>query len=194
MKSEVTSTCFDEGTTFWCIRSSSCKAYSTPFFFNKTHSTWHAINPSPVQWCHWNKANWNYLLRRNIKWNCAKIHFLVGVHTRHDEEQTRTLGTSRSKATQSEHNRSLVLLNNLWVKKKSFQSFNIISNTGFHKTQSVLLNSPLKWRIALPSPSRREIEAWSQEPELMRQRWEWRHKVQDLQHPLKKTENTKVSP
>ncbi len=54
-----------------------------------------------------------YLLWRNVKRHCSKVHFLVRVYAGHDEEQSGSLGAARSESTQSEDDGSLVLLNDL---------------------------------------------------------------------------------
>ena len=52
-------------------------------------------------------------MRRHVEGDGPEIDLLVGVDTRHDEEETRTLGAPRSQSTQSEHHGPLVLLDDL---------------------------------------------------------------------------------
>ena len=54
-----------------------------------------------------------HLLRRNIKSHSSKIHFLVRVNARNDEEDARTLGSSLDQAPQPEYDCSLIFLDYL---------------------------------------------------------------------------------
>ena len=54
-----------------------------------------------------------YLLRRNVKSYSSKIHFLVRVNARNDEEDARTLGSSLEQAPQPEYDCSLIFLDYL---------------------------------------------------------------------------------
>ena len=54
-----------------------------------------------------------HLLWRDVKADRPEIHFLVSINTRHDEEETGTLGSTSPQSTQAEDDRPLVLLDHL---------------------------------------------------------------------------------
>ena len=53
---------------------------------------------------------WTNLLRWHVKRNGTQVNFGVRVNAGHDEEHARSFGAARQDAAQSEHDRSLVLL------------------------------------------------------------------------------------
>lgn len=66
------------------------------------------------------RVSGEHFLRGHVERDGPEVHLLEGVDARHDEEEPWPLGSTRSQATQSEHDGSLVLLNNLEETDKDF--------------------------------------------------------------------------
>ena len=62
----------------------------------------------------------SYFLRRNVEGHGSEVDLLVGVDARHHEEEAGAFGASGPQPTQAKDNRSLVFLNHLLEKQKTF--------------------------------------------------------------------------